>query len=316
MRRAAAGPGRRPVLRRPCHLRLRRAGAAELAELEAAEAAAAASLPLVLLFGAGHVGRALAAALAPLPLRLRWIDGRADEFPDPPPPGVEAIVTDRPLAEIERAPAGSACFVLTHSHASTSRCAAPSCERGDFAYLGLIGSRDQAAPSSSAASRELRHPAGADRPHGLPDRRRRAARQAAGGDRGPGRGRAADRTGRAQSAAPAAADGRARKGRMSMTDEPPAAPLRLELRGITKRFPGVVANSDVGFAVAPGEIHALLGENGAGKSTLVKIIYGVLHADEGEMLWDGKPVRGRRPARPRGRSASAWCSSISRCSRR
>ncbi|MFO1049374.1 MAG: ABC transporter ATP-binding protein [Geminicoccaceae bacterium] len=69
------------------------------------------------------------------------------------------------------------------------------------------------------------------------------------------------------------------------------APLRLELRGITKRFPGVIANSDVAFSVAPGEIHALLGENGAGKSTLVKIIYGVLHADEGEMLWDGKPVR-------------------------
>ena len=93
-----------------------------------------------------------------------------------------------------------------------------------------------------------------------------------------------------------AARRRARKGRMSMTDDR-AAPLRLELRGITKRFPGVVANSDVGFAVAPGEIHALLGENGAGKSTLVKIIYGVLHADEGEMLL-GRQARARR--RPRG----------------
>jgi general nucleoside transport system ATP-binding protein len=66
---------------------------------------------------------------------------------------------------------------------------------------------------------------------------------------------------------------------------------RLELRGITKRFPGVLANDGVSLAVRPGEIHALLGENGAGKSTLVKIIYGVLHADEGEMLWDGRPVR-------------------------
>ena len=65
---------------------------------------------------------------------------------------------------------------------------------------------------------------------------------------------------------------------------------RLELRGITKRFPGVLANDSVDFAVAPGEIHALLGENGAGKSTLVKIIYGVLHAEEGEMLWEGSPV--------------------------
>ena len=67
-------------------------------------------------------------------------------------------------------------------------------------------------------------------------------------------------------------------------------PSRLELRGISKRFPGVLANDSVALSVAPGEIHALLGENGAGKSTLVKIIYGVLQADAGEMLWEGKPV--------------------------
>ena len=66
---------------------------------------------------------------------------------------------------------------------------------------------------------------------------------------------------------------------------------RLELRGITKRFPGVVANDGVSFKVGSGEIHALLGENGAGKSTLVKIIYGVLHADEGEVVWEGRPIR-------------------------
>jgi ABC-type uncharacterized transport system ATPase subunit len=70
-----------------------------------------------------------------------------------------------------------------------------------------------------------------------------------------------------------------------------ASPPRLELREITKRFPAVLANDRVSFEVAPGEIHALLGENGAGKSTLVKIIYGVLHADEGSMLWQGEPVR-------------------------
>jgi ABC-type uncharacterized transport system ATPase subunit len=69
------------------------------------------------------------------------------------------------------------------------------------------------------------------------------------------------------------------------------SPPRLELREITKRFPGVLANDRVSFKVAPGEIHALLGENGAGKSTLVKIIYGVLHADEGSVLWQGEPVR-------------------------
>jgi len=71
-----------------------------------------------------------------------------------------------------------------------------------------------------------------------------------------------------------------------MTTSPP----RLALKGISKSFPGVLANDDVSFDVQPGEIHALLGENGAGKSTLVKIIYGVLRADQGEILWDGEPV--------------------------
>jgi general nucleoside transport system ATP-binding protein len=79
-----------------------------------------------------------------------------------------------------------------------------------------------------------------------------------------------------------------------------AAPPRLELRGITKAFPGVLANDHVSFEVADGEIHALLGENGAGKSTLVKIIYGVLHADEGTVLWQGEPVRIADPHAARG----------------
>ena len=70
---------------------------------------------------------------------------------------------------------------------------------------------------------------------------------------------------------------------------------RLEVRAATKRFPGVLANDKVSFAVQPGEIHALLGENGAGKSTLVKMIYGVLHPDEGEILWNGQPVTVRDP---------------------
>ncbi|RUT34930.1 ABC transporter ATP-binding protein [Arsenicitalea aurantiaca] len=65
---------------------------------------------------------------------------------------------------------------------------------------------------------------------------------------------------------------------------------RLQLRGITKRFPGVLANDDVSFAVRPGEIHALLGENGAGKSTLVKMIYGIMQPDAGEISWNGHPV--------------------------
>jgi len=74
---------------------------------------------------------------------------------------------------------------------------------------------------------------------------------------------------------------------------------RLELQGITKTYPAVVANDDVSLRVMPGEIHAVLGENGAGKSTLMKIIYGVVKADAGTMLWEGEPVRVDNPAEAR-----------------
>src|SRR5690349_4473819 len=72
-------------------------------------------------------------------------------------------------------------------------------------------------------------------------------------------------------------------------------PARLALRGITKRFPGVLANDNVSFEVKPGEIHALLGENGAGKSTLVKMIYGIMQPDAGEIFWNGHQVAIHNP---------------------
>ena len=64
----------------------------------------------------------------------------------------------------------------------------------------------------------------------------------------------------------------------------------LEMRGIVKRFPGVLASDRVNFDVKTGEIHALLGENGAGKSTLMKILYGLYQPDEGEILLNGRPI--------------------------
>src|SRR5260221_12249673 len=69
-----------------------------------------------------------------------------------------------------------------------------------------------------------------------------------------------------------------------------AEDLVLEMRGIRKEFPGVIANDDVNFDVRRGEVHALLGENGAGKSTLMNILYGLYRPDAGEILVYGKPV--------------------------
>jgi simple sugar transport system ATP-binding protein len=69
----------------------------------------------------------------------------------------------------------------------------------------------------------------------------------------------------------------------------------VELRGIAKRFPGVVANDNIDLVVAAGEVHAIVGENGAGKSTLMKILYGMQPPDEGTILVDGREIRFKSP---------------------
>ena len=83
------------------------------------------------------------------------------------------------------------------------------------------------------------------------------------------------------------------------TGAPAGNQPRLEMRGIRKVYPAVVANDGIDLAVLPGEIHAVLGENGAGKSTLMKIIYGVTRQTEGEMFWEGEAVTPANPAHAR-----------------
>lgn len=96
-------------------------------------------LPGVLVLGAGHVGRALAQALQPLPVRTRLIDSRAEELARAAP-GITTVLTPLPEAEIRAARPGSAAVILTHDHAQDFLLAAEALARGDLAYVGMIGS--------------------------------------------------------------------------------------------------------------------------------------------------------------------------------
>jgi xanthine dehydrogenase accessory factor len=95
----------------------------------------------VLLFGAGHVGRALARVLGTLPCSVVWVDARDEEFPNDAPPNARIEATDAPLAEVAAAPPGSCFLVMTHSHALDFELTEAILARGDFRYFGLIGSR-------------------------------------------------------------------------------------------------------------------------------------------------------------------------------
>lgn len=97
------------------------------------------ALPL-LLFGAGHVGRALVLALAPLPVAVRWVDPRAEAFPSRVPANVVAVRAQDPVREVEAAPAGAAVLVMTHSHPLDLAVTAAALARLDLPFVGLIGS--------------------------------------------------------------------------------------------------------------------------------------------------------------------------------
>jgi xanthine dehydrogenase accessory factor len=106
------------------------------------------------LFGAGHVGAALVAALSPLPCRIRWIDERQALLPDPADaasrvPNLSVVCVDSPSAEVAMANAGDYFLVLTHSHALDLEVVSEVLKRGDAGYLGLIGSATKRASFES-----------------------------------------------------------------------------------------------------------------------------------------------------------------------
>lgn len=123
---------------------LRRATAADLAALAAAEKAEAMRRPAVLIFGAGHTGRALARALAPLPFASTLIDDR-DGVMDGLPPAVTCIRMADPVEAVAAARPGTAFVVLSHSHALDYRLAEAALARSDAAYVGMIGSQTKRA---------------------------------------------------------------------------------------------------------------------------------------------------------------------------
>jgi xanthine dehydrogenase accessory protein XdhC len=116
-----------------------RAESEMLRDLEAEEAAARARRPHVIVFGAGHTGRALATALAPLPFATSLIDSREETLTDLPA-GISARHLERPEEAVATAPPGAACVVASHSHALDYAITDAGLRRGDAAYVGLIGS--------------------------------------------------------------------------------------------------------------------------------------------------------------------------------
>ncbi len=94
----------------------------------------------LLLFGAGHVGRALVLALAPLPFAVRWIDSREGAFPERAPPNAALVHASEPQRELAGAPDGALVAVMTHSHALDLAIVAEALGQDRFAYVGLIGS--------------------------------------------------------------------------------------------------------------------------------------------------------------------------------
>jgi xanthine dehydrogenase accessory factor len=111
----------------------------------------------LLLFGAGHVGRAVVLALAPLPFHIRWIDGRRNSFPDLPLARVEQVTAGTPSAELKAAPSGAFVLIMTHDHGVDLDILHAALSEDRFPYVGLIGSRTKRARFEHRLT-ELGHP--------------------------------------------------------------------------------------------------------------------------------------------------------------
>ena len=224
-------------------------------------------------------------------------------------------MTDAPEEEFAQAPRGAYVVVMTHSHALDFLLVEAALARDDWRYLGLIGSQakrnqfeHRLAARGDAPERMARVicPIGVAGPAPLRSKEPGVIAVAV----------AAEMLSRREGGGGMPAGRRPSNRPHGMRRDPDRTTPRLALAGITKIYPSVVANDGIALDVLPGEIHAVLGENGAGKSTLMKIIYGVVKPDAGTIEWEGTRGRDRQSRRARASSASAWCSSTSRCSRR
>ncbi|MEO6566826.1 MAG: xanthine dehydrogenase accessory protein XdhC [Casimicrobiaceae bacterium] len=97
----------------------------------------------VLVFGNGHVGRALVQVFGALDVAVRWIDGREHDFPTSVPANVDVVISDDPVAELDAAPRGAFILILTHSHDLDYALTRAALQRDDWRYIGLIGSRSK-----------------------------------------------------------------------------------------------------------------------------------------------------------------------------
>jgi xanthine dehydrogenase accessory factor len=132
------------LLREPrgrAHPQVLRSGIGELTFLERLDS----GFPPLWLYGAGHVGQALARILMELPLRLTWIDSRNEQFPTDIPQEVRVLRPPDPVPSVLEAPAGAYFLVMTHSHPTDYALCRAILQRNDFAWLGLIGSQSKAA---------------------------------------------------------------------------------------------------------------------------------------------------------------------------